>query len=367
MIVNLKSQTDLSGIYLVFNGSTNLEEKGIYGISHLMEHLLCKNIDHLNDEYDRLAIDWNAYTSENEVVFYLTGLDKIINSKKYEFADLITNFDITKEQFENERKIVLQEYEDYFNQQTYAHSLNLNRKLFNSYNPIGLKEDLESLTFMDCINFFEKQFQKPSKIINVSKKFKFVSDDFEFATPTIKNKLEYGNYDVPFETGNSFKDKSSIIMTSPIIKEDHAIVSFINSMMCMGLNSPLYQEVREKKGLVYYVSLSNDRFYQDGVNFFSTLTSNKNVDEVISTVKEVFENSDKYLTKERFNIIKESFKIRFKKNEINRFSSVSRWINPKEWNLSDVIEDITLDKVKGVYKKNFDFSKWKVSVDKKDF
>ncbi len=138
-------------------------------------------------------------------------------------------------------------------------------------------------------------------------------------------------------------------------------------MMCMGLNSPLYQEVREKKGLVYYVSLSTDRFYKNGVNFFSTLTSNKNVDEVISTTEEVFSNPDKYLTKERFDIVKESFKIRFKMNEINRFSNVSKWISPQEWNVSDIINDITLDKVKSVYKKNFDFSKWKVSVDKKDF
>ncbi len=36
MIINLKSQTDLSGFYVVYEGSTNLEKSGWYGISHLM-------------------------------------------------------------------------------------------------------------------------------------------------------------------------------------------------------------------------------------------------------------------------------------------------------------------------------------------
>jgi hypothetical protein len=33
MIVNLKSQTDLGGFYIVYEGSTNLEKSGWYGIS----------------------------------------------------------------------------------------------------------------------------------------------------------------------------------------------------------------------------------------------------------------------------------------------------------------------------------------------
>jgi hypothetical protein len=50
------------------------------------------------------------------------------------------------------------------------HMLNLSRKLFNDYDPIGSKQDLENLKFMDCLNFFELQYAKPTKIINVSKK-----------------------------------------------------------------------------------------------------------------------------------------------------------------------------------------------------
>ena len=72
MIVNLRSQTDLAGFYIIYEGSTNLEKKGNYGISHLMEHLCCKSFEHLREDFERQGIDWNAYTSDNEIVFYFT-------------------------------------------------------------------------------------------------------------------------------------------------------------------------------------------------------------------------------------------------------------------------------------------------------
>ncbi len=67
MIINLKSETELSGFYVVYEGSTNLEKKGNFGISHLMEHLCCKSVDLLQEEFDRDSIDWNAYTSGAEI------------------------------------------------------------------------------------------------------------------------------------------------------------------------------------------------------------------------------------------------------------------------------------------------------------
>ena len=247
MIINLKSKTDLSGFYIVYEGSTNVEKKGWYGVSHLMEHLVCKALDHLQDDLDRDGISWNAYTSSNEIVFYLTGLDDRVNKWKDKFVKLLTKFNITKEEFENERKIVLEEYTDSFNAQSEVHYLNLYRKLFNNYGPIGLKKDLEELKYMDILTFFELQYSKPTKIINVSKNKKYKNNLVSFTERDVVSNLEFGDFKVDLELGNDFKDKTSLIILSPVITEDFAYVNFINSMLGLGLNSPLYKEVREKK------------------------------------------------------------------------------------------------------------------------
>lgn len=367
MITNLKSQTDLSGFYVVYEGSTNLEKKGWYGISHLLEHLMCKNFDHLQEDFDKDGIDWNAYTSSNEIVFYLTGLDEKVNKWKGEFMDLLGQFNVTKEQFENERNIVLEEYMDAFNDQTQTHMLNLSRKLFNDYDPIGLREDLESLKFMDCLNYFELQYAKPTKIINVSKNKKYKNSELEFAERQIVKNLAFGDHKVPLELGNEFKDKTSLVMLSPIIEEDFAYVHFINAMLSLGLKSPLYQEIREKRGLVYYVHCYQSRMNQQGINTIATQTSNKNFNACVDSVKEVISNPKKYLTKDRFDLVKDYYKVRQQKDEILRYKNVNQWINPEGWSVYDIIDKVDFKTVKKVYDRYYDFDKFYISSDKKEF
>ena len=366
MIVNLKSQTDLSGFYVVYEGSTNLEKKGWYGISHLMEHLMCKNFDHLQEDFDRDGIEWNAYTSSNEIVFYLTGLEDKVNKWKGEFMDLLGGFNVKKSEFENERNIVLEEYMDSFNEQTQCHVLNLSRKLFGDYDPIGLKEDLENLKFMDCLNYFELQYAKPTKIINVSKK-DYKNTTLDFAERTIIKPLVYGNHNVPLELNNEWKDKTSIAILSPVINEDFAYIHFINAMLSLGLKSPLYQEIREKRGLVYYVHCYQSRMNNQGLNSISTQTSNRNFNAVVDAVEGVIKNPKKYLTKDRFNLVKDYYTVRMKKDEILRYKSVNQFINPTGWSVYDILDKITLKKVLEVYDKYYQFDNFYISNDKKEF
>jgi predicted Zn-dependent peptidase len=368
MIINKKSQTNLSGFYIVYEGSTNLEKPGWYGISHLMEHLVCKAFDHLQEDLDRDGIEWNAYTSGNEIVFYLAGLDERVNKWKYKFVELLSKFKVTEEEFENERNIVLEEYMDCFNDQTQAHFLNLSRKLFKDYDPIGLRSDLEALKFSDCLEYFELQYSKPSKIINISKNHDYINDELVFADTEIKNDKEYGNHEVELELNNEFKDKTSIILLSPMIREDFAYVSFINSMLGLGLKSPLYQEIREKRGLAYYVHCYQPRIYDKGMVVISTQVSNKNVEAVINAVKEVIANPDTYLTQERFDVVKDYFTVRKEKNEILSYEkAIGTILQPEGWSMYDILETVTMDKIKEVYGKYYNFENFYISNDKEEF
>lgn len=367
MIINLKSQNELSSFYIIWDGSTNLEKKGIFGIAHLCEHLQTKMIDHLQEDFDRDGIEWNLWTSSNEICMYIQGLDEKVNKWKHIIVDLIFQFKITKEDFENERKIVLEEYLDSTNQQTEVHQINLERKLFNDYGPIGLKEDLENMKFLDIINFWELQYSKPTKIINVSKNNPYKNKTLDFAERTIVKNLEYGNHKVPFELGNEFKDKSSLIMLSPIIEEDFAYVHFINAMLSLGLKSPLYQEIRERRGLVYYVHCYQSRVNQQGLNTIATQTSNKNFNAVVDAVKLVLDNPKKYLTKDRFNLVKDYYKVRMQKDEILRYKNVNQWINPAGWSVYDILDDVKFKKVKEVYDKYYQFDNFYISNDKTEF
>lgn len=366
MIINLKSKTDLSGFYVVYEGSTNLEKKGIFGISHLLEHLCCKSFDHLQEDFDRDGIEWNAFTSGNEICFYLTGLEDKVNKWKGEFMDLLGTFNVTKKEFENERNIVLEEYMDSFSDQTQSHMLNLSRKLFGDYDPIGLKQDLEKMNFLDILNFWELQYARPTKIINVSRK-DYKNPSLDFADRTIVKNTFYGNHNVPLELNNDWKDKTSIAILSPIIDEDFAYVHFINAMLSLGLKSPLYQEIREKRGLAYYVHCYQSRMNGQGLNSISTQTSNKNFEAVVDAVRGVIKNPKKFLTKDRFNLVKDYYSVRAQKDEILRYKNVNQFINPVGWSVYDILDKVSLKKVLEVYDKYYQFDSFYISSDKKEF
>jgi len=377
--IKVKSKTEMSGFFIVYYGSTLNEKPGIYGITHLLEHLVCKGIDHIMEDLERDGIAWNAYTSDKEIVFYMTGLDEYVNKWKIPFYENILNFKITQKQFLNEKDIVLAEYEKSFNSQDESHSLNLYRKLFDNYGPIGLKQDLENITLEDCKNYFKLQYTKPHKIIDVSK-HKHLDEETYFKnidyskTSFLNNKLKYVNtyyseYEkFIYEKGNEYKKEVSIMMLSPIVEEDFAILDFISKMLSGGLRSPLVYEVREKLGLVYSIgSYLHKITNKSGVFVISTETPTKNDKKVIDVVSNIMSNPKKYLTKERFDIVKQNFDIKFRKEKENQYTNVNKWIEPKHFLLENILEDLTYEKVLEVFDKHLTLNNLYISTDLNEF
>jgi len=370
-LINLKSKTELSGFYMVYHGSTFIEKPGTYGISHLMEHLMCKTFEDLQKSFDQDGIQWNAYTSSDVICFHITGLDEYINKWKYIFYERLKNFNVTQETLDKEKLIVLEEYKDSFNTQNEAHALNLLRKLYGDYNAIGQRESIEAITLKDCEEHFNQQYKNP-QIINVSKKNKFSLEGFvetDLVIPEGKLKLKEKKKEVVYEKSNDFKEKSSIILVSPIVKDkDVAMVSFICKLFGFGLQSPFYQEVREKKGLVYYIHCYLQEFNTNGSIFISSEASNENVEEFISTIKEVMANKEKFITQERFNSIKKYLEINFKKNEIERYNYPFKYIRQPNWDSKKLFKrkDFNLGQVLKACDKYFNPDTYYVSVDKNE-
>jgi len=369
MILNIESLTDLSGFHVVFNGTIKNEKKGNRGISHIIEHLICKNFDDLLDEFEKNGISWNAYTSDTKIVFYITGLFEYLHKFKDRYLERILDFKITQEDFENEKKIILEEYSDTFNKQSSAHFLNLYRKLFDNYNPIGDVNDIENITLEDCIEYRNKYYTNPTMIINVSRynkyrnnSIKFNNFDNNYNTNYLKNnKFEY-------QKTNIFKSKTSIIYLSPVILDNYPLVNFTTALLSNGLKSPLYQEVREKNGLVYYINCYLDHITDNSsiVNISSETKDNK-IDEFYEKVKYVLDNKEKFITQDRFDIVKQSFDIMYRKSDINRYSNINKYVTPKKWLIEPIIGDIKIEQIYDIYDKYFNIDNYYISYDKKEF
>ena len=365
MIINEKSQTDLSGFYIVYKGSVLNEDDTNYGISHLMEHLMCKQFQKYYNEFERYSINWNAYTSGNEVVFHMKGLDEYLYKYRHLLVDSLLKFKISRDEFEKERDVVVQEYKDTFQDQSSSAYYNLLRKTYKNYGPIGKLECLEKLTYEDINNYWKKYLSKPSMIINISKNSVF--DGFnEFNTTHPRKYTPKSNDVLTYE--KILKFKKDCVFGYIKINDDFNYVDFILDMLNKSLESPFMKEIREKRGLTYGVSsyickLSDS----EGLVTTSLITTEENVDECLDTYKMILTQPDKYLTKERFDIIKDFYTVKKKKDEINLYTQSSKFITPKNWQIEEILDVITFEKVLEIYDNYLTFDKWKWETDKNAF
>lgn len=373
MIINKKSTTDLSGFYIFYKGSVLNEDVSNWGISHLMEHLMCKGFEHLYDDFDRYGISWNAYTSNNEVCFYMTGLDEHVYKFRHEMLDSILKFNITEEEFNTERDVVIQEYKDAFqDQHGFVHD-NILRKEYGCYSPIGKLESLQGLTLKSCKDYFKKHLSKPTTIINISKNNDFEGfKDFNTKSPTKFTPDK--NDKLKIEKIIDF-DKTFVYGYNKV-EADFAKIKYVCAMIGGTMRSPLFTEIREKRGLTYSVStylykVSNtEGFLFTGLNTTDaehpTLKKN-NIDITFEVYKDILTNRDKYLTEKQFNIIKDRQLVSKKKKKINRYANIDEYIEPKEWLVENIIEKFTFKEAQEIFDKYFKFDYFSWNTDKEQF
>lgn len=367
MILNVPNQNNLSGFYIIYNNVISNETDGTYGLSHLIEHLICKNLkETFIDTLENNGIIWNACTTPNNIVFYIKGLDDYIYKYKDEFFNKVSNFNITEEMLISEKKIVLEEYTNLFNRYNKNHFLNLYRKLFNHYNSIGKRKDIENITVENCYNHYNNFYNTPHKIIYFSKKYKHETDILVNKNNNLKEFKYITGHNYDLESPISSKTKSSVIYTSPVIEKDFDKIIFINYLLSGGLKSPLYKFIREKENLAYYINCRMDRLHNSGIIIISTETNDDNVEKLHDTIIEVFKDKS-YLTRDKFNIIKNFIKISIIKSDINLQDNEDKYILPKNWLIENTIDSITYEDIVETFDKYFNIENFYKSVDKIEF
>ena len=368
MIINLKSPTELSGFYVVYEGSTLLEGPGLRGASHLLEHLMAKTFDHMQDELQTHCVTWNAYTSVNEVVFWLQGLESELNLFRRKLLTCLSEFPITEEQFQNEKNIVLQEYKDVFSDPYWTHMHNVERSRFGYYSPIGHRDDLEALTLDKLRAYWEMWFTKPTKIISVSDRYQHFESRPMARVAVLDRVLRPDHKQaIMLEANPQVQDNSVVLIQTNPISQDVPALKVAGRCLSGGLNSPLYQEIREKRGLCYGVWLTSERYNEEYLFNLSANVSDANAHQMATIAMEVLNDPKKYVTPERLEMVRKEFILEERIDAINRYKDVAPWLIPEKFQVRTVINDITLEQVHDVIGRYLNSCQMNLFVDKKGY
>jgi predicted Zn-dependent peptidase len=116
------------------------ETPEVSGVSHFLEHMVFKGTPHrsafdVNRDFDRVGADYNAFTSEENTVFYAAILPEYLPQAVDILADILRP-SLRQDDFDMEKKVILEEigmYED----QPMSSAYDQVRRLYFADHPLG--------------------------------------------------------------------------------------------------------------------------------------------------------------------------------------------------------------------------------------
>lgn len=361
-----KSNIKMTNLTIVYNMGGLFDQEGQHGISHLMEHLVCKTFKDEYSELQKYNIDWNAITSSDYVKIYFTGMEKYFTAdwKRRLVKKILGGINIPKEEFEAEKLVVLQEYGDTFNDP--ANAENTMRKYYGYYNAIGKKEDIEKFTYKDMTAYYNKFMKKPSKIIEIGPSktdFSKIPMNENFVVQPQKPKFKK-NWKLKLEPApENQKCDVNFIGKKSISKSDYPAMAIAMNMLFNGLESPVSSDIREKQHLTYGVGYGTIKFITYGYLTFGASTDKENKDKLITGFKKFTDNVEKYLKKNRYKDTICQIEVDREHRKIFKYTDVDKIINKGRLQIGNAYKKLTFEKVVETAKKYFTTDNFEIIVE----
>ncbi len=336
-IITIPMPSFESATSLVMVGAgSRYETKQNSGISHFLEHMAFKGtkkrpsaID-ISGLIDGIGGEFNAFTGKETTGYYVKSAVSHVDLCLDVLSDMLQNSKLDETEIEKEKGVILEEinlYED-----TPSRKIgDVYEKLLYGDTPMGWdiageKDVIRSITREDFQSYMKSLYSADNITvvvaggINEGKTVALVEKYFgqmpKFDTLRYLKVVE--KQDKPRVFIKEKKTEQVHIAlgfrTVPLNHPDHYTLSVLSAILGGGMSSRLFHEVREKRGLAYYVRTGSEQ-YQDVGNLVSTAGLDpKRVEEGIKVIVEEYSNISNLksqISKQELNKAKEFLKGHF--------------------------------------------------------
>lgn len=278
------------------------------GISHFIEHLLFKGTQTRSAADIAKAIDsvggqLDAFTEKEYVGFYAKVLDEHLPFAFELMSDIVLNPAFPNREIQRERNVIVEEI-NMVEDTPQELILDLYMGRFWKGHPLGrpisgTKESIAHIARNDVKRFFKKNYTAGSIVVAVAgnirhqKALKLAERFF--------GKLETGS---PVNQGPAPKihagchvrrkahlEQTHICLgtvSPPVASEERYSAHLLNNILGGGISSRLFQNIREKRGLVYSIFSMLNLYHDAGSLMVYAGTAPENAPEVVElTLKEL--------------------------------------------------------------------------------
>ena len=297
-------------VLVMVNAGSRFETKRNNGISHFLEHMAFKGTKkrpsaiEISSLIDGIGGEFNAFTGKETTGFYIKSSSNHLDLSLDVLSDMLNNSLLNPKEIDKERGVILEEinlYED-----TPARKIgDIYERLLYGDTPMGWdiageKDVIKKIQKEDFLSYMKSLYSADNITVVVagginSKKAtelieKYFGKMSKFATLRYKKVVE--DQKKPKVFLKQKKTEQAHIMigfrTVPLEHKDHYALSVLSAVLGGGMSSRLFHEVREKRGLAYYVRTSSDHYTDCGSLVSTAGVDPKSVEEAVAVIVEQY-------------------------------------------------------------------------------
>src|SRR6187455_2053606 len=278
----------------VRTGSSH-EGRRLNGISHFVEHMAFKgthtrSCQEINLDAERLGADVNAHTDKDHTAYHMRGLAGDAARFVAMIGDIVRNSSFPEAELERERQVILHELtEDEEDVLSTADKL-FDRLSYGSHpiaQPvIGSRLTIQHIGRADLLDYVGRQYTGADAVVAAAEAaFAGMPAGRE---NVVEAPVYAGGVASRVQPGYS---QTNVVLGFPIASgrdDDHA-GTVAAALFGEGMSSPLMDEIRERRGLVYYASCAAEVNELCGRFVIEASTSPAQLDEFLAEVRRLLE------------------------------------------------------------------------------
>lgn len=298
-------------VMVLVGAGSRYEEKEKAGLSHFLEHMIFKGTNkrptalEISSLVDSVGAENNAFTGKDHTGFYIK-----VNSDHLELAfdilsDTLNDSLFLEEEIERERGTIIEEINLYEDTPIYKIDDVFYELLYDGnplgYSTAGTKETVKRIRRDDFVNYCRRFYQASDMVLAVAgrierKKIEDLAEKYFLIFPKGEKEkfVEFkdGQETPRVKIYHKKTDQAHLYFGYPAFSfndPDREVLEVIGAILGGGMSSRLFIQVRERRGLAYYVRTTVDLYQETGFIAASAGLNLEKVKEAVGVIREEFE------------------------------------------------------------------------------
>lgn len=298
-------------VLVMVGAGSRYETKLNNGISHFLEHMAFKGTTkrpsamHISGLIDGIGGEFNAFTSKEVTGYYVKAQSTHVELCLDLLSDMLKNSLLDQTEIDKEKGVIIEEINMY--EDTPMRNLGdvYERLLYDDtpmgWDTAGTKEVIRSITREDFVKYMQSLYSPDNMTVVVAGGIDSVEVEKlvgqYFGDMSKFDILRHGKVEENQTTPKSFvKTKATEqvhlalgFRTVGLEHEDEYPLEILAAILGGGMSSRLFHEVREKRGLAYYVRTSSDNYTDCGTLVTTAGVDKARAEDAVKVILEVLE------------------------------------------------------------------------------